>query len=260
MARREYTHPERLASEHPCCPTCGQTVAGLSVSQTIVAAGLSRLETRLMERLASAHGQWVSLQRLGDYAYADDPDGGPDDAMGTVSVVLWRMRRKLDGLALRLDRRTKSGSRIVANIEAERSGGFRIVPSGTPNVPSRSRAENARRAKWRVRGDKFMLIADDVSAKHGIPIERVLRPNDGARDSEASRASAARREACYEIARQLPMTLADISRRLGFGRITTIRNLILDHCHKTGAPSIRGMRIYDRDRQRVWELTGDGQA
>lgn len=54
-------------------------------------------------RLFQSAGSWVSMSQLIDACYFDDPEGGPVTADNCVRVRVFKMRRLLGKLGIRID-------------------------------------------------------------------------------------------------------------------------------------------------------------
>lgn len=89
------------------CPTCGGIIAHEAFNfdantRTFVANGREVLltpgEARVLGALwqARRRGGFDNLEALADAVWRDDPDGGPDSDRVSLSVMLARLRRKLD--------------------------------------------------------------------------------------------------------------------------------------------------------------------
>jgi transcriptional regulator with XRE-family HTH domain len=101
---------------------------------------LTRMEWKLLERLAVAPGKLVSHQDLFDYLYHD----GRDDAAqaNAVRVLIARLRRKL---SLSIEARWGQGY-IVSGIEASRPPAIPGTKPDAPPPPSSTQAFGSRQA------------------------------------------------------------------------------------------------------------------
>lgn len=90
-----------------CCPTCGAALRDDAVfwdqnAGVLVAGGkavrFSPRESLIFDALwRSRHrGGFQTREQFIEAAYADDIDGGPESS-STISVHLWKIRRKLEG-------------------------------------------------------------------------------------------------------------------------------------------------------------------
>jgi hypothetical protein len=88
------------------CPTCGAPVPNDAFNfdeetRTFVANGVAvrftEMETWIIAELwrSRRRGGFRSLEALANATYANDPDGGPDNAYWIISANLGRIRKKL---------------------------------------------------------------------------------------------------------------------------------------------------------------------
>ena len=82
-----------------CCPACGQVVP-----PTVM---LPRLRQRIYDYVA-ARPQGSPVNQIADYVYADDPDGGPENAAVCIRTQIYFINSKCLR-ALGLEIRGKSG-------------------------------------------------------------------------------------------------------------------------------------------------------
>lgn len=90
-------------SEAPRCPCCGHAIDGsekLSAAVAVAAAHASPQERRILFFLAKRFGSRVPTTSLIDYLYADDQNGGPENAERVLRVVNCRLRKKLRPVGL----------------------------------------------------------------------------------------------------------------------------------------------------------------
>lgn len=96
-----------MDAKSACCPTCGAPLAHDAFNfdeetRTFVANGVavrfSECESWVVGVLWNARrrGGFDGLEPLTDAVYSNDPDGGPESGSNTVSVMLWRIRKKLE--------------------------------------------------------------------------------------------------------------------------------------------------------------------
>ena len=81
------------------CPCCAQPVPVPSAYIVAQNAGLSPMETRILEAVWDGKGRSVQTERIFDRMYEDDPDGGPPPARmyATFKEKLSLLRKKLIG-------------------------------------------------------------------------------------------------------------------------------------------------------------------
>jgi DNA-binding response OmpR family regulator len=70
------------------------------------------IQIRVVEQLLRNFGSWVPRKELIDFAFADDPDGGPLDANNFMAVTVNRIRRRLRLFGFELDGKAWYGSRL----------------------------------------------------------------------------------------------------------------------------------------------------
>ncbi len=58
------------------------------------------VQFKIIERLCQARGGFVSADDIVEHVYADDPDGGPLDARGSIRGAVYKLRRR--GYPIRL--------------------------------------------------------------------------------------------------------------------------------------------------------------
>lgn len=87
------------------CPCCGTEI------DVTDPAELADQFTGIMSRLirCMADGKQRSIYRMADYAYADDPSGGPTDVGRSIRVTLSQNRPKLRAAGWDLRGRPKVG-------------------------------------------------------------------------------------------------------------------------------------------------------
>lgn len=83
----------------PTCPCCSQAVPVPSAYIVAQNAGLTPMETRILEAVWDGKGRPVQTERIFDRMYEDDPDGGPPPARmyATFKEKLSLLRKKLIG-------------------------------------------------------------------------------------------------------------------------------------------------------------------
>ena len=86
-----------------------------------VAVRFTKTEARIIDVLwrRRAQGGVPDLETLAQLVYADDPDGGPDN-WNTLSVLLLKVRRKLEGTGFAIPHaygRPRIGFRIVREVQ-----------------------------------------------------------------------------------------------------------------------------------------------
>ena len=83
----------------PCCPRCGQTLP----PKLALKAPLSPWQWRIVERVHAAGKNGIFSDDLFDFAYCNDPDGGPVGGRKTLAQrIHWINKKlKLDGKEIR---------------------------------------------------------------------------------------------------------------------------------------------------------------
>ena len=76
------------------CPCCGQSVDKLDPKAIVAGLEVSDTERRILICLANHFGIWIRRERVADFIYLADPNGGPLDASNVVSVTISRIKRK----------------------------------------------------------------------------------------------------------------------------------------------------------------------
>ena len=79
------------------CPCCGSELTGAPVN-TVLGVELTGTQRRILEYLVRAYPHSMSRERLAGLVYADHPDGGPINAGNVISVMLHKMRPKLEAI------------------------------------------------------------------------------------------------------------------------------------------------------------------
>lgn len=79
------------------CPCCG----GGGVVPDIGVA-LSGMERDIFEIVIAAKHPGIALEAIVSRVYGGRRDGGPEDALGTTRVRIWRMNKRLSGIGLRV--------------------------------------------------------------------------------------------------------------------------------------------------------------
>lgn len=77
------------------CPCCGQSMAATDPRDVLATVRLSPMERRLCEYLAERFGKWIDREKIEDAVYADDPNGGPENANQCIRWFAFRANRKL---------------------------------------------------------------------------------------------------------------------------------------------------------------------
>ncbi len=79
-----------------CCPTCGHDLpGGLVPVEALVDAALSSQQRAIVEVLVGAYPRTVSMEKLVDALWGDDPNGGPDNPRRVVHAQVCHIRRIL---------------------------------------------------------------------------------------------------------------------------------------------------------------------
>jgi hypothetical protein len=111
------------------CPCCGAAHAA-RVDPAVIVAGipLSALRRRLCEILLAQFGTFVATERLAAAMYADDPNGGPDDAAGVARQLVYKLRPGLLARGLALESANDAGYRMCWADGAVKRRGRVAVP------------------------------------------------------------------------------------------------------------------------------------
>ena len=89
-----------IAMEKPIpCPCCQQAVAAPTLEIVIDHFDLTPQEARILRAVWKGKGLPVPNERIFDFIYEDDPDGGPSSTKMylALKVSLCHMRKKLAG-------------------------------------------------------------------------------------------------------------------------------------------------------------------
>lgn len=153
------------------CPCCRQKVAeGRHMKLSALFAGRRR---RILEIIESRHPARVDKRTLVDILYAEDLDGGPDNAEGVIPVLVYQMNQRL----------TSTGWKISGQIDGMRDGYglVRLWPSLDPHAtqkgPSVLLTRDQRRILeiiqcWHPDRIEIEKILDDLyAARTKVPID-----------------------------------------------------------------------------------------
>lgn len=102
------------------CPTCGHPLKESTVALDMLPKmPFSRREQAIVAVLAKAYPKPVTIDRLVFAIYADDIDGGPENAGGTVRQFISRIRQRLPEYGWRIPpARTGRGNAGEYRLEA----------------------------------------------------------------------------------------------------------------------------------------------
>lgn len=109
---------QRSHDDHTC-PFCGGPTKLVAPSVKLAQHGVSPTFARIVAFLERRAGHYVDWRPIADYVYADDEDGGPEDAKRVLSVLVSTHRPTLEHL---------TGYTIVGL--GGRVGGRRLVKMG----------------------------------------------------------------------------------------------------------------------------------
>lgn len=79
------------------CPTCGHAIDEVPV-KALCDGRMSAMQRKIVEALALAYPRSLTMPQLVSSVYADDIDGGPENAAGVLHILLVRLRKKLPQL------------------------------------------------------------------------------------------------------------------------------------------------------------------
>ena len=79
------------------CPTCGHEVDEVPV-EALCDGKMSAGQRKIVEALALVYPRSLTMPQLVDSVYANDIDGGPDNAAGVLHILICRLRKKLPQL------------------------------------------------------------------------------------------------------------------------------------------------------------------
>ena len=93
------------------CPCCGQTLPDpLPLGLKLVG-----VERALLERIVKAGKHGIRGDLLFNYIYCSDPDGGPLTGLKVLSVVVWKLNKKLKPLGKKIKSDSAGGRHVHAN-------------------------------------------------------------------------------------------------------------------------------------------------
>lgn len=81
------------------CPCCGQTLP----DDMPLGLRLRGNERRIYERVRKAGQHGITSERLFDWLYADDPNGGPASQRNVVQVTICNINKKLKMINQRIE-------------------------------------------------------------------------------------------------------------------------------------------------------------
>ena len=68
---------------------------------------------RILDVLATGKNRFLPAKRIADLIYANDPNGGPGDAVNVVASSISRIRTKLASVGLGVENRKTIGYRLI---------------------------------------------------------------------------------------------------------------------------------------------------
>ena len=92
------------------CPCCDQPVRGLLPVKALKEAHFSPHQRVIVEKLIDAYPRSVARDVMVNHLYQLDPDGGPEDALSTLSVQLTHVRARLRKHGWTVKKPPKGGS------------------------------------------------------------------------------------------------------------------------------------------------------
>lgn len=95
------------------CPCCGAKIKVPTFENLVVRAEISEMQARILKPVWRAKGEYIPTERLIDFLYADDPDGGPLNARGSFQIILRQLRAKLAPFGVKIKSRYSVGYRLV---------------------------------------------------------------------------------------------------------------------------------------------------
>lgn len=96
------------------CSVCGHLISETSSEfPDAYEMNLPRRERQILEVLVRSTGRPTFMSKIIDELYADDPDGGPENAEGCAQTHISKLRRKLRPHGWLIDSRRFDGYRLV---------------------------------------------------------------------------------------------------------------------------------------------------
>jgi hypothetical protein len=136
--------------------------------EAIAAIDLSKRERAICGLLARSFGKWIATERLIAHLYESDPNGGPDDAEGTVRVLVHHTRKKLLAGGLAIESHPGSGYRLAWADGAPADA--TPTPAGSAGRPSAASGGGIRVLRA---GDVDLGVAEG-GAPLGIALARLI--------------------------------------------------------------------------------------
>lgn len=106
------------------CPCCGGFIGEAAPIEAVVNAVSSVTGRKILEKLSSNVGRAFPRNEIIDFVYRDDADGGPDDAAGTFSVTLFRLRQVIEPFGWTIEKKGGGGRG-----EYGTPGLYRLIPT-----------------------------------------------------------------------------------------------------------------------------------
>lgn len=85
----------------PCCRGFIGEAAPLSFARDAVVGGL---QLKIFDELSARKGRSLRMSELIDRCYADDPNGGPEDPANSITVTIFKLRKRLAPLGWEIER------------------------------------------------------------------------------------------------------------------------------------------------------------
>lgn len=79
------------------CPCCGQPIDD-SGARSLIGIRLGKQERAIILELVHAFPAGVTNEHMQTVLYHDDPNGGPEWSSKIVSILMWRVRKKVEAM------------------------------------------------------------------------------------------------------------------------------------------------------------------
>ncbi len=98
------------------CPCCGHKINANGI-QALSMINMGRQERAIIGELSRVFPRGVTNERMQAVLYADRDDGGANYADKVVSIVIMRVRRKIEAFGWTIpDGRTEGGYRLIRSV------------------------------------------------------------------------------------------------------------------------------------------------
>lgn len=106
------------------CPCCRGFIGEAAPIEMVLSAVSSTTGRKILEKLSTKVGKQFHRDEIIDFVYASDPSGGPDDAAGTFSVTLFRLRQTISDFGWTIEKKGGGG-----HGEFSTPGLYRLIPT-----------------------------------------------------------------------------------------------------------------------------------